>query len=142
MNLKSTLVLAALAVVAWLVIRNLGEPPAPPPSRTPLVPDEILAGLEEIELRLFSGELLKVKRETGGHFVMEGYHKSQLQFTSGGPKSFDLLFDLEEVLGELTGPNAPPMTVVHAAVEETVLDESDLHRGRAAVVRFHLQRTG
>ena len=78
----------------------------------------------------------------GGHFVMEGYHKSQLQFTSGGPKSFDLLFDLEEVLGELTGPNAPPMTVVHAAVEETVLDESDLHRGRAAVVRFHLQRIG
>ena len=77
----------------------------------------------------------------GGHFVMEGYHKFQLQFTSGGPKSLELLFDRDEVLRELTGPTAPPMTVVHAAVEETVLDESDLHRGRAAVVRFHLVRT-
>lgn len=76
----------------------------------------------------------------GGHFVMEGYHKSQLNFASGGPKSLELLFDLDEVLGELTGPNAPNMSVVHAAVEETVLDESDLHRGRAAVVRIHLVR--
>jgi hypothetical protein len=73
---------------------------------------------------------------------MEGYHTSQLQFTSGGPKSLDLLFDLDEVLGELTGPEAPAMAVIHAAVEETVLDESDLHRGRAAVVRFHLKRIG
>lgn len=76
----------------------------------------------------------------GGHFVMEGYHKRQLNFASGGPKSLELLFDLDEVLGELTGPNAPNMSVVHAAVEETVLDESDLHRGRAAVVRIHLVR--
>jgi hypothetical protein len=77
----------------------------------------------------------------GGHFVMEGYHKTQLNFSSGGPKSFDLLFDLDEVLAELTGPDAPSMEVIHAAVEETVLDESDLHRGPAAVVRFHLIRT-
>ena len=76
----------------------------------------------------------------GGHFVMEGYHKTQLPLTSGGPKSLDLLFDLDEVPEELTGPLAPTMVVIHAAVEETVLDESDLHRGRAAVVRFHLKR--
>ena len=78
----------------------------------------------------------------GGHFVMEGYHKTQLPLTSGGPKSLELLFDLDEVLAELTGPKAPPMTVIHAVVEETVLDESDLHRGKAAVVRFHLRRNG
>jgi hypothetical protein len=78
----------------------------------------------------------------GGHFVMEGYHKTQLPLTSGGPKSFDLLFDLEEVLNELTGGDAPRMKVVHAHVEETVLDESDLHRGHAKVVRFHLIRAG
>lgn len=76
----------------------------------------------------------------GGHFVMEGYHKTQLNFSSGGPKSFDLLFDLDEVVEELTGPTAPPMSVLYAAVEETVLDESDLHRGPASVVRIHLVR--
>ena len=78
----------------------------------------------------------------GGHFVMEGYHKTQLPLTSGGPKSIDLLFDLEEVLAELTGKAAPRMRVVHANVEKTVLDESDLHRGPANVVRFHLVREG
>ena len=76
----------------------------------------------------------------GGHFVMEGYHKTQLPLTSGGPKSFELLFDLDEVLAELTGPSAPPMRTLRASVEETTLDESDLHRGVANVVRFHLQR--
>ena len=76
----------------------------------------------------------------GGHFVMEGYHKTQLPLTSGGPKSLELLFDLDEVLAELTGRAAPPMKIVHAAVEETILDESDLHRGRAIVVRFYLVR--
>lgn len=76
----------------------------------------------------------------GGHFVMEGYHKTQLNFSSGGPKSFDLLFDLDEVVEELTGPTAPSMSVLYAAVEETVLDESDLHRGPASVVRIHLVR--
>ena len=78
----------------------------------------------------------------GGRFVMEGYHKTQLPLKSGGPKSLNLLFDLDEVLAELTGPQAPSMNVLHAAVEETILDESDLHRGRAMVVRFHLIRTG
>jgi hypothetical protein len=34
------------------------------------------------------------------------------------------------------------MNVIHAAVEETILDESDLHRGRAMVVRLHLTRSG
>ena len=76
----------------------------------------------------------------GGHFVMEGYHKTQLPLTSGGPKSLDLLFDLDEVLAELTGPLAPPMRIIRASLEETELDESDLHRGVAKVVRFHLQR--
>lgn len=76
----------------------------------------------------------------GGRFVMEGYHTSQMPLTSGGPKSLDLLFDLEEIVAELTGDLAPPMAVVTAEVATTVLDESDLHRGEARVVRVHLVR--
>ena len=74
----------------------------------------------------------------GGHFVMEGYHQSQLPLSSGGPKSLDLLFDLDTVLAELTGQHAPEMKILHASVETTVLNESDLHRGEARVVRLHL----
>ena len=77
---------------------------------------------------------------SGGSFVMEGYHKEQLQFSSGGPKDVDLLFDLDEVIAELTGELAPPMEIAYAKVEDTVLDESDLHRGPARVVRIHLRR--
>jgi len=76
----------------------------------------------------------------GGRFVMEGYHTSQLPLTSGGPKSLDLLFDLDELVEELTGGLAPPMEVVTAEVTTTVLDESELHRGEARVVRVHLMR--
>lgn len=76
-----------------------------------------------------------------GRFVMEGYHTSQMPLTSGGPKSMDLLFDLDEIVDELTGPLAPSMSVVTAEVVTTVLDESDLHRGEARVVRVHLVRT-
>ena len=78
--------------------------------------------------------------KSGGHFIMEGYHTSQMPMQSGGPKSLDLLFDLDEVLGELIGEDAPPMHIIHTTVNSTVLNESALHEGRARVVRFHLQR--
>jgi hypothetical protein len=78
--------------------------------------------------------------KSGGHFVMEGYHTSQMPLHSGGPKSLDLLFDLDEVLGELVGEKAPQMNIIHTAITSTVLDESVLHKGQARVVRIHLQR--
>ena len=78
--------------------------------------------------------------KSGGHFIMEGYHTSQMPLHSGGPKSLDLLFDLDEVLGELIGGKAPKMHIIYTAVASTVLDESALHKGQARVVRIHLQR--
>jgi len=78
--------------------------------------------------------------KSGGHFIMEGYHTSQMTMQSGGPKSLDLLFDLDEVLGELIGEDAPKMHIIHTAVTSTILNESTLHEGQARVVRFHLQR--
>ena len=52
----------------------------------------------------------------GGNFVMEGYHKSQISRSSGGPRDLDVLFELDEVLSELTGPNAPDMEVINAEI--------------------------
>ena len=78
--------------------------------------------------------------KSGGHFVMEGYHTSQMPLHSGGPKSLDLLFGLDEVLGELIGEKAPQMNIIHTAITSTVLDESALHKVQARVVRNYLQR--
>ncbi len=72
--------------------------------------------------------------KSGGEFVCEGYHTSQLGMTSGGPQNLDLLWDLGEVL-DVIGDG---FEVMHADVEQVVLDESDLHRGPANVVRLHL----
>ena len=72
----------------------------------------------------------------GGDFICEGYHTSQLELNSGGPKSLDLLWDLDEVMGVISDG----FDVIHAEVESIELDESDLHRGPAKVVRIHLKR--
>ena len=72
----------------------------------------------------------------GGEFVCEGYHTSQMEMTSGGPKSLDLLWELDEVL-EVIGNG---FEIIHAKVEQVELDESDLHRGVAKVVRLHLHK--
>ena len=70
----------------------------------------------------------------GGEFICEGYHTSQMEMTSGGPKSLDLLWDLGEVMEIIS----EGFTIIHAKVETVELDESDLHRGTAHVVRLHL----
>jgi len=75
-------------------------------------------------------ESLKV----GGHFITEGYHTSQLEMNSGGPKSPDLLWDLDEVMAVI----GDGFEILHAAVESTILNESNLHQGKANVVRIHL----
>lgn len=72
----------------------------------------------------------------GGEFICEGYHTSQLELNSGGPKSLDLLWDLDEVMDVISDG----FDVIHAEVESIELDESDLHRGSARVVRIHLRK--
>ena len=47
----------------------------------------------------------------------------------------DLLWDLDEVMGVISDG----FDVIHAEVESIELDESDLHRGPAKVVRIHFK---
>ena len=72
--------------------------------------------------------------KSGGEFICEGYHTSQMDMTSGGPKSLDLLWDLDEVMEVIS----EGFIIKHAKVVTVELDESDLHRGPAHVVRLHL----
>lgn len=74
--------------------------------------------------------------KSGGDFICEGYHTTQIGMTSGGPKSLDLLWDLDEIL-EVIGDF---FVIKYAKVEAVELEESDLHRGTANVVRLHLTK--
>ena len=76
----------------------------------------------------------------GGHLITEGYHKTQMPMDSGGPKSLDLLWDLDEILEEFLDSLPGEVKIEHAAVTSTILEESELHTGLARVVRLHLRR--
>ncbi len=77
----------------------------------------------------------------GGHLITEGYHKTQMPMDSGGPKSLDLLWDLDEILEEFLDSLPGEVKIEHAAVTSTILEESELHTGLARVVRLHLRRS-
>lgn len=66
MKLRTTLAVVVLGLLAWLAIHLLGDPPAPPATRAPLVDAELLAQWEEIDLLLLSGSRLRLARRAGG----------------------------------------------------------------------------
>ncbi len=70
MRLRTTLLLLVLVAAAALVIRSLGDPPLPEPSRQPLVAPETLAQVQEIELSLLSQERIKLERDPAGKFMV------------------------------------------------------------------------
>ncbi len=76
----------------------------------------------------------------GGSLVSESYHTSQLGRKSGGPQSIEMLHDLDVVLSEYLTVGGSMIEQEHAEVATVMLDESDLHRGEARVVRLHLRR--
>ena len=76
----------------------------------------------------------------GGLFIMEAYHKDQLGKWSGGPQNVDLLFEIDDVLEDMCGENAPPMRVLMAERASPVLNEGELHKGEAATIQIILQR--
>jgi len=66
MKLRTTLLVVMVGVVAWLAIKFLGDPPAPPPSRLPLVEAELLARFEQIDVQLLTGSRFRLERQPGG----------------------------------------------------------------------------
>lgn len=66
----------------------------------------------------------------GGVFVLEGFTPSQLELGTGGPKSRELLMELEVLRQELPG-----LRLEIARETEREVVEGRYHRGRAAVVQ-------
>ncbi len=66
-----------------------------------------------------------------GYVTLEGFHKNQPRYTSGGPKDETMLFSVEELqqaFGELT------ITLLEDRIVE--LNEGSHHKGTAHVVRM------
>ncbi|MHA8077281.1 class I SAM-dependent methyltransferase [Aquirufa sp. TARAVU-A1A] len=67
----------------------------------------------------------------GGRIILEGFNKSQLGKTSGGPKQVDWLFSSQELAEDFQG-----LTVQLIEEKDRLLDEGPLHQGIASVIQF------
>ena len=67
----------------------------------------------------------------GGRIILEGFNKSQLGKTSGGPKQVDWLFNSQELAEDFQG-----LTVQLNEEKDRLLDEGPLHQGIASVIQF------
>lgn len=75
--------------------------------------------------------------QEGGYFIAELFSESQINFNSGGPKNIGLLYDFNDVLDTL---KLLPCEVIKLSQEVVVLDEGELHQGRASVLRIILKK--
>ena len=67
----------------------------------------------------------------GGTLILEGFSKKQLGLNSGGPKSLEMLFSLEELTEELEG-----LTIEKGLETKITLSEGAHHTGEGEVVRI------
>ncbi|MDD2411739.1 MAG: class I SAM-dependent methyltransferase [Bacteroidales bacterium] len=67
----------------------------------------------------------------GGTLILEAFSKEQITFSSGGPKSIEKLYSLDEILKDFES-----LHVLHANTIKTDLKEGKHHNGEASVVRF------
>lgn len=71
----------------------------------------------------------------GGVIIVEVYEKEQIKYNSGGPKSLDLLYSLEELFADFQDMNFQSFSK-----EIIELNESEKHQGRAAVIRLIVKK--
>lgn len=81
----------------------------------------------------------KVKKALlpSGIFFVEAFSKEQLNYNSGGPKDFELLYDkneLENIFQE--NSNQLKFEVILSEQKLVILHEGKLHEGEGSVVRF------
>jgi len=90
----------------------------------------IYAHLPE-EIRQNSHDKLISLLKHGGTFILEGFEKKQLQYTSGGPKNESMLYSIDMISEDFKSTET--CTCEERIVE---LKEGKYHLGEAAVVRF------
>jgi cyclopropane fatty-acyl-phospholipid synthase-like methyltransferase len=73
--------------------------------------------------------------KSGGYLILEGFSKNQLQYNSGGPKEYEMLFSVEELKSDFSDCN-----IIQIEETETELKEGTYHDGKASVIRLFASR--
>lgn len=69
--------------------------------------------------------------KSGGTFIIEGFEKSQLNYTSGGPKKESMLYSKELLSSDFSS-----LDIVICSHEIVHLNEGKYHEGKASVIQF------
>ena len=86
-------------------------------------------------IRKLVHERAEVALKPGGLFILEAFHHSQLKYQSGGPKTTDLLYDLDALLDDFQ-----TLQILEAFDGLCYLDEGARHSGLGHIVRLVLQK--
>ena len=78
----------------------------------------------------------EVALKPGGLIILEAFHHSQLKYQSGGPKTTDLLYDLDALLDDFQ-----TLQILEAFDGLCYLDEGARHSGLGHIVRLVLQKS-
>lgn len=65
-----------------------------------------------------------------GQIILEGFSKEQLNFNSGGPKDFEMLFSIKEIKTDFS-----ELKTISVNKKLIQLDEGKFHQGKASVIR-------
>jgi SAM-dependent methyltransferase len=90
----------------------------------------IFAHFHPFERNVFHNKLLSYLKP-GGTILFEGFSKKQLQFNSGGPRNFEMLFSAEEIKNDFIR-----LSKLEVDETEIILDEGRFHQGTASVIRM------
>ncbi|MBU1095304.1 MAG: SAM-dependent methyltransferase [Ignavibacteriae bacterium HGW-Ignavibacteriae-2] len=66
-----------------------------------------------------------------GRIILEAYDKDQLKYNSGGPKTLDLLYSLEEIYTDFND-----LEIIKFSKETVTLSEGKIHQGKSSVIRY------
>ena len=86
-------------------------------------------------IRKLVHERAEVALKPGGLFILEAFHHAQLKYQSGGPKTTDLLYDLDVLLDDFQ-----TLQILEAFDGLCYLDEGARHSGLGHIVRLVLQK--
>jgi len=67
----------------------------------------------------------------GGMLLIEAFSKAQIELNTGGPKSIDMLFSVEDLKDDFS-----ELTELKVWEEQIDLNEGEFHKGQSAVIRL------
>jgi cyclopropane fatty-acyl-phospholipid synthase-like methyltransferase len=89
---------------------------------------------EELRKKIHSKAITGLK--PGGLVILEAYDKDQIKYESGGPKTQDLLYSLEDIYTDFN-----ELEIIKFSKDIVKLDEGILHKGNASVIRYIGQKS-